>query len=463
MRKKCRFRYLIFGIICGLHCAVHAEDTTNRPPNLIVIMADDLGYGDLSCYGSEVHHTPNLDRMADEGIRFTDFYVTSPVCTPTRVALLTGRHPVRVGFTTLLWPTTPGGLPETENTLPELLKKKGYTTALIGKWHLGHSEPKYLPLNHGFDLFYGMPYPNDMGPNHPQTVWRKEIWPPMPMMRGNEIVEAPIDVNLLEQQYNAAAVQFIAENHHKPFFLFLSHAMPHTIIGASPDFVGTSKNGLFGDSVQELDWSVGNILRTLRAFSLEENTLIFFTSDNGAVTRAAYQDEEKAQAMFPDLTFGTNAPLRGGKQSTYEGGVRVPGIAYWPENIEAGQIVTDPIIVSDIFPTYLKAAGISIPQHREYDGVDISGRLFSGESLPERALYFGKSEITAMREGKWKLVLPNQPHFVKSDSDAPMLYNLSEDISEQNNLADQYPDIVDALLQRLNKAQAAYDADPISR
>jgi len=457
MRMKSGVHLLLF---FALLAPARAEE---RSPNLIIIMADDLGYGDLGSYGSEVHATPNLDRMAAEGMRFTDFYVSSPVCTPTRVALLTGRHPVRVGFSTLLWPTTEGGLPETEITLPELLQEAGYTSGLIGKWHLGHSDPRHLPLNHGFDVFYGMPYPNDMGPDHPQTEWRGEVWPPMPMMRGNEIVEAPIDVSLLEQQYNAAAVQFIAEHHHQPFFLFLSHAMPHTIIGASPDFVGTSENGLFGDAVQEVDWSVGRVLDTLRAFGLKENTLIIFTSDNGAVTRNAYRDDAKARAMFPDLTFGTNAPLRGGKQSTFEGGVRVPGIAYWPGTIAAGQVSSEPVAVADVFPTFLSAAGIRLPHDRVYEGVDLGPHLCNGEALPERELYFGSGTLTAMRSGAWKLVMPEQPRFVALDSDRPMLFNLDSDLGELTNVADAYPEIVEQLLARLQHTEAAYQADPVSR
>lgn len=434
-----------------------------RPPNLIVIMADDLGYGDLSCYGSAVHATPQIDRLAEQGMRFTDFYVTSPVCTPTRVALLTGRHPVRVGFATLLWPTTEGGLPETENTLPELLQEAGYATGLIGKWHLGHSEPKYLPLNHGFDVFYGMPYPNDMGPDHPQTVWRNEVWPPMPMMRGNEIVEAPIDVNLLEQQYNAAAVQFIAEHHHQPFFLFLSHAMPHTIIGASPDFVGKSDNGLFGDAVQEVDWSVGRIMETLKSFGLEQDTLIVFTSDNGAVTRNAYSDEAKARAMFPDLTFGSNAPLRGGKQSTFEGGVRVPGIAYWPDRIPGGRVSDVPVSVADIFPTFLRAAGLAVPDDRNYDGVDLTGLLEGTASVPDRSLFFGSRELTAMRSGSWKVVLPQQPKFVQIEGESPMLFNMEDDPGETRELSAEHPEVLAKLLAELAEIKAEYAADPISR
>ena len=223
---------------------------------------DDLGYGDLGCYGNRLHRTPNIDQLAAEGARFTDYYVTSPVCTPTRMALLTGKHPARFHSFGVLWPPTEGGLPVEEVTMAEWLREHGYVTGLAGKWHLGHSEPELLPLGQGFDSWYGMPYPNDMGPFHPQTRWVKGEWPPMPMYRDRKIVEAPIDPNLLTQQYHAEAVRFIAENHHRPFFLFLSHAMPHTILGASADFRGKSRNGLYGDAVEELDWSVGEIVRS---------------------------------------------------------------------------------------------------------------------------------------------------------------------------------------------------------
>lgn len=441
-----------------------ATRATGDRPNVIVILTDDMGYGDLGCYGNTEHATPHIDQLAEEGVRLTDFYMTSPVCTPSRVALMTGRHPGRVGFDTLLWPTTKGGLPTTERTLPKILREQGYVSSLVGKWHLGHSEEKFLPLAHGFDEFYGMPYPNDMGPDHYQAEWRGEEWPPMPMMRDNETVEAPVDVNLLTQQYTAEAVRFLSENHHKPFFLYLSHAMPHTIIGASPDFRGSSKNGLYGDAVQELDWSIGEIRRTLRALGQEENTLIVFASDNGAVVREMYEgDDERARTMFPDLTFGTNAPLRGGKVTTYEGGVRVPGIVHWPAKIKGGQTDDTPTWVADVFPTVLDYLDIPLPADRTYDGVSLKPHFSDSTPMDARALAFGGVDPTSLRYENWKLVLPGQPAFYPTESDAPMLYNLAEDIAEANNLADTYPERTREMLASLKAVAADMHADTISR
>ncbi|MGF1452932.1 MAG: sulfatase [Opitutales bacterium] len=435
-------------------------------PNLVIIYSDDLGYGDLGSYGSELHNTPHLDRLAERGARMTDFYMTSPVCTPSRVALLTGRHPARVGFDTLLWPTSEGGLPHTERTIAEFLKEHGYATGLFGKWHLGHSEEAYLPMFHGFDEWYGMPYPNDMDPDHPQTQWRDEPWPDMPMMRGAKVVERPVDVNLLTQQYTAQAVGFIAEHHHEPFFLFLSHAMPHTIIGASPDFIGTSANGLYGDAVQELDWSTGEIMRALRAFGLEDETMVIFTSDNGAVHVERFGGEfnETTRRFHPDLSFGSNGPLRGGKQTTYEGGVRVPGIIYWPGVVPAGAVVEEPAWVADLFPTFAGLAGLPLPDDRDYDGISLQPVLRTGaKALPDRPFVFGGENPNAMRWGEWKLVMPNQPRFVTPDSDEPMLYNLAEDIGETNNLAGEHPEILTDMLNRFDQIVAEMHADTISR
>lgn len=450
---------------CASFVQAQEADSVARPPNIILIMADDLGYGDLSCQGSEVHLTPHIDRLAKEGTRFTDFYVTSAVCTPSRVAMLTGRHPIRANFSQLLWPTSEGGLPQTERTLARILKEKGYVTGLAGKWHLGHSHEKYLPLAHGFDSFYGMPYPNDMDPNHPQTIYRREVWPPMPMMRGNEVVEAPIDVNLLTQQYSAEAIRFIAENHHRPFFLLFAHAMPHTFIGASPQFQGTSRNGIYGDAIQELDWSVGEVVRTLRNFGIEDDTLIVFLSDNGAVEKEeSVGEEEKTRRFHPDLTFGSNKPLRGGKQSTYEGGVRVPGIFYWPGRVKAGVVTNQPAWVADILPTFLDLAGLPLPQDRRYDGISLK-ELLCGNTmeLPERSLGFGASFLSALRQGHWKLVLPKQPRFIKADSDQPMLYHLANDPGERQDLADKYPERAQSMLQALQAMEEEMKADTISR
>lgn len=441
-----------------------ASTAKPRPPNLVIILADDLGYGDLGCYGSTQHATSRIDQLAREGARFTNFYVTSSVCTPSRVALLTARHPVRVGFHTLLWPTSEGGLPASENTLAELLRARGYATGLAGKWHLGHSSPAFLPLAHGFDEFYGMPYPHDMGPGHPAEANRKESWPPMPMMNGDTLVEASVDVNLLTQQYTAAAASFIARHHHEPFFLFLSHAAPHSIVGASPDFRGTSINGLYGDAVQEIDWSTGEILRVLRAFGLEENTLVVFSSDNGAVMSAAYQGRQAVFAkFFPDGTMGTNAPLRGGKQSTFEGGVRVPTIWRWPGVIPAGQTIDGPASIADLMPTFMEFAGIPLPTDRVYDGRSLRAPLTGQGKRDGDEFAFGNETLTALRQGNWKLVLPRQPGFTPGDGEGPMLFNVAQDPGEKTNLATRETALTAALTARLEEIANAYAADRISK
>lgn len=419
------------------------------PPNLVVILADDLGYGDLGCYGNKGQRTPALDRLAAAGARFTDFYVSSPVCTPTRVALLTGRNPFRVGFSELLWPSSTAGLPASEVTLAELLKQHGYATACVGKWHLGHSRPEQLPLGHGFDSWYGMPYPNDMGPGHPVEQAKKETWPPMPMYRGTEMVEVPVDVNLLTQQYTAEAVRFIAENHHRPFFLYLAQAMPHSIVGASPDFRGKSENGLYGDAVEELDWSVGEIVRILRACGLEGRTLIFFTSDNGAGLRRPGEPEAIGKRHHPDGTYGSNGPLRGGKQTTFEGGIRVPGIFCWQGRIPAGQTVAAPADICDILPTFAEFAGVPLPAGVAFDGRSLVAPLLGTGQRAATDLFFGSGTITAARSGNWKVVLPKQPDWAGLDGDRPQLFDLAKDIGEQRDLAAEHPDVVAGILKKI--------------
>jgi arylsulfatase A-like enzyme len=445
-----------------------ATDSTPKParsPNLVVILADDLGYGDLGVTGHPQHRTPRLDELAASGAHLDDFYVTSPVCTPTRVALLTARHPVRVGFSTLLWPNSPGGLPRTERTLATVLRDHGYATALVGKWHLGHLDPKFLPTGHGFDTFYGMPYPNDMMPGHPQEAVQGVKWPPMPMMRGEKIVEPSINVHLLTQQYTAEAVSFIAQNHHRPFFLFLSHSMPHTILGASPDFRGRSGNGLYGDSIEELDWSTGEVMRALRAFGLLENTLVVFSSDNGAVVSKKFDNRpDSRQDFFGEQAKGRNEPLKGGKVTTYEGGVRVPGFFSWPGVIPAGRRTSDPAWIADLMPTFLDFAGIPLPKDRDYDGVSIKPLLTGAGKRPGPAEFtFGSSSFTAFRQDNWKLVLPSQPGFFIGRSKETQLFDLSVDIGETNDLAKKHPEIVARLEKRLAELAASASADRVSR
>lgn len=445
----------MFALTGAVACATAGTAQEARRPNIVVIMADDLGYADLGCYGGTIHRTPNIDRLAAQGMRFTDFYVTSSVCTPSRAAFLTGRFPIRCKSPDLLWPTSKGAkdsLPQDEITIAELLQKAGYATHLSGKWHLGHGKPEYLPIGHGFDHWYGMPYPNDMAPGHPQEAARNEKWPEMPMMTDNKIVEQPVNVNLLMQQYTADAVNFIAKNHQRPFFLYLAFAMPHAITGASPDFIKKSQNGIYGAAVEEVDWCTGEIMRVLRAFSLDQNTLVFFTNDNGAVTPESYTGKNM-KWFWPDGTHGSNFPLRGGKQATFEGGVRVPGIFYWPGVVLPGKVENTPAIITDILPTVLDYLNIPLPAGRVYDGRTLRPVLEGTGARQTNDFFFGGSnDVTGMRAGKWKLQLPKQPGWMipPLESNKPMLFDLSNDIGEHHNVADQHPDVVKDMLGRID-------------
>ena len=315
-------------LLCSILLALALPSFAVRQPNFIIILADDLGYGDLSCYGHPTIHTPNLDRMAKEGMRFTDFYVCAPVCTPSRAGLLTGRLPVRSGmagtFMTrhVLMATSTGGLPTNEVTIARALKQKNYATMAVGKWHLGH-QPEFLPTSHGFDHFYGLRFSNDMEPapkipkkasmklNPDPTWWNDKL------LRDDKIIEESTDLRTLTKRYTAEAVKFIHENKSKPFFLYFAHTYPHVPLFRSKDFEKKSLRGLYGDVVQELDWSVGEVLEQLRKDKIAENTLVVFTSDNGPW-------------LVKDLAGGSAGLLKDGKNSTWEGGMREPGIAWWP-------------------------------------------------------------------------------------------------------------------------------------
>lgn len=449
MRKRTSSIRRILRVITAVFSVSLLTLATSRaaPPNLVIIMVDDLGYGDLGCYGNTIHRTPNIDQLAAEGATFNNYYVTSPVCTPTRYALLTGKHPARAHMFEVLWPPTQGGMAPEEITFAEWLREQGYKTGLAGKWHLGHSEPKLLPPAQGFDDWYGMPYPNDMDADHVQAKRQGGEWPPMPMYRQFEIVEAPIDVNLLTQQYTAEAVRFIAENHHQPFFLFLSHAMPHGHLGASGEFRGRSSNGLFGDSVEELDWSIGEIMRILQTFDLDQNTLVIFTSDNGAgASTPPVQQGTTPQGV------GSNYPLRGGKGDCYEGGIRVPGIFRWTGKIEAGMEIDSLAIVTDTIATFAELAELpSMPT--AVDSVSIAPLLLGRIDEQDRTLLFGSGDARAARKGKWKYHLTGQRSWEREITPDPMLFDLENDPGETRNLIQSHPDIGNDLHQAIHTFQ----------
>jgi arylsulfatase A-like enzyme len=402
-------------------------------PNLVIIFADDLGYGDLSSYGSPIIRTPHLDRMAAEGLRFTDFYSAAEVCTPSRAALLTGRYPLRSGMCghrRVLFPNSKGGLPPAEITLAEALQGAGYATAHIGKWHLGIHEGS-RPLDQGFDRSFGLPYSNDMdarpdlppgasaSPNPPHDGWN------VPLLRDGNVLEQPADQTTLTKRYTETAVAFIAEKKDGPFFLYFAHTFPHVPMFASPAFKGRSRAGIYGDAVEELDWSVGQVLDALKKHGLAENTLVFFTSDNGPWLIMGDQG-------------GSAGPLREGKGSTWEGGMRVPGIAWMPGRIQPG-VTTQLAHTMDLFPTALALAGASAPPGVTLDGTDLAPLLFEAKLLPPRPFFYYRGhQLFACRFGEWKAHFQTQSGYGQPQPEThepPLLFHLGRDPSEKRNVA----------------------------
>lgn len=400
-------------------------------PNIIIIFGDDLGYGDLGCYGNPTLRTPNLDRMAAEGAKFTQFYVAAPVCTPSRAALLTGCYPKRVGLHEhVLFPHSKKGINPDELTLAEMLKEKGYTTACVGKWHLGHQE-KFLPLQHGFDHYFGLPFSNDMSKKEQAKRGNDKYKYELPVIRGNDTIELDPDQSQLTKRLTEDALRFIRENKNKQFFLYFPHPMPHIPIYASEDFQGKSRRGLYGDVIEEIDWSVGEILRVLKENKMDTRTLVIFTSDNG-----------------PWLQFkthgGSAGPLRDGKGTTFEGGMREPCIMWWPEHIPLGRICTEITSTVDILPAIAHLVDYELPKGLKIDGEDIHDLLEDPElkKFDNREFYYYSQmgEIEAIRQGPWKL-------FKKGE--VIELYNIEEDISEKYNLAPEHRDLVKELMHQL--------------
>jgi len=410
-------------------------------PNFVLIFCDDLGYGDVGCFGSAKNRTPNIDRLAAEGMRLTSFYSTSGVCTPSRASLMTGCYPRRVNMHQdpqgdwVLFPVSAKGLHPGERTIAEVLKTRGYRTACIGKWHLGDQLP-FLPTRQGFDEYFGIPYSNDMG------AGQRPSNPPLPLLRDEEVIEAPVDQDTLTRRYTEEAVRFIRHNRERPFFLYLAHTMPHAPIHVHPDFRGRSLNGLYGDAVEELDWSTGEILKALGEERLEENTLLLFTSDNGATRR------------------GDNGPLSGYKGSTMEGGMRVPCLARWIGKIPAGKRTDAVTSTMDFLPTLAALAGADIPKKPPLDGHDIRDLLLSregAESPYEAFFYYFMGQLQAVRSGPWKLHLPlkEKHHGWHGEPFASpaALYDLSRDIGERTNLIDRYPKIAARLADYAERAR----------
>lgn len=398
-----------------------------QKPNIVYIFADDLGYGDLSCYGAKDINTPNIDQIAKQGIKFTEFYSASPVCSPSRAALLTGRYPQRMGINTVFFPESFTGIPDTEITIPEILKEKGYATGIVGKWHLGHHY-QYLPLQQGFDEYFGIPYSNDME----SVVY----------MRGNEVESYKVKQQYITKTYTKEAQKFITKNKDNSFFLYIAHSMPHVPLYASEEFIGTSKRGLYGDVVQELDWSVGQILKSLREHGILENTLIVFSSDNGPWL-----------AMKED--GGSAGDLREGKTFTFDGGMKVPTVAMWKNRIPQGIINTEVASQMDWFPTIANITGSSIPKGLVIDGLDISKVLTDkGNRKNSDLLFLDGKQLQGYRSGQWKVKLPYKgfrgnkwKQFVKAHD--TLLFNLNTDPGEKNNLFEKYPEKAKEILKEM--------------
>lgn len=443
----------LIAITLALGMATPLTQPANPParlPNLIIIFTDDQGYADVGCFGAQGFTTPNLDRMAREGIRFTDFHVAQPVCSASRAALLTGCYPNRIGIHGALGPNSKVGIHDNEMTLAELVKQKGYATGMAGKWHLGH-HPQFLPVRHGFDEYFGLPYSNDMWPYHPEA--KPGTYPNLPLIENDHVIDPEVtaaDQVQLTTRYTERAVHFIQTNRDKPFFLYVAHSMPHVPLYVSDRFKGKSKQGLYGDVMMEIDWSVGQILEAVRQNRLDDHTLVIFTSDNG-----------------PWLSYGNHAgsayPLREGKGSSWEGGTRVPFIARWPGKIPAGAVCHEPAMTIDILPTIARLIDAKLPAH-SIDGLDIWPLLAGHPNAknPHDAyfFYFHQSALEAVRSGPWKLILPHTyrtlagkpagrdgiPAKYESAKAALELFNLELDRSETTNVAKENPEIVRRLL-----------------
>lgn len=417
------------------------------PPNFIVIYCDDLGYGDLACFGNPLIKTPNLDKLAAEGQRWTHFYSPDGVCTPSRAGLLTGRFAVRYGLSSkgkdVLFPNSSGGLPASEVTLPQLLQAKGYATACVGKWHLGRPD-EFLPTQRGFDSYFGIPYSNDMdrtGPGGVATDTQQAdaenfAYYNVPLMRNAEVIERPVDQRTLTRRYTDEAKSFITNNREKPFFLYLAHTMPHIPLFRSAEFKNRSMGGIYGDVIEELDASTGELRKLLEELKISDNTLIVFTSDNGPWL------QQKSHG-------GSAGPLRSGKGSTWEGGQRVPAIFYWPGKIKPGENQSI-ACATDLFPTLAALAGAPVPADRAIDGQNIAPALLDRATLPRQTMFFWRhGNLLAVREGPWKAHFATQESFAPDTTRLPhappILFNLIDDPAESTDLGAAHLDILTRL------------------
>ncbi len=453
---------VLFFVLVG-QLTICGQRESLEKPNFIIIFTDDLGYGDLGAYGHPSIKTPNLDRMATEGQKWTNFYSAASVCTPSRASILTGRLSVRNGMSShkrrVLFPDSKFGLPPGEITLAEQLKKAGYQTACIGKWHLGHKQP-YLPTEHGFDYYFGIPYSNDMDRDHPLSwaeYWQqpdsliKTVHFNVPLMRNTQIIERPAEQHTITRRYAEETISFIKNNKKDPFFIYLAHSMPHIPLFVSEAFDGKSSRGLYGDVIEEMDYGVGSILETLKEEGLDQNTIVVFTSDNG-----------------PWLTFkqngGSAGLLRAGKGTTWEGGMRVPGLIWGPGIISAG-VIHDIGSTMDLFPTFTSMAGLQLPNDRIFDGVDISATLTRRQSGKRNTLfYYRGTDIYAVRHGNFKAHLITEGAYgefgEKEVHDPPILYNVSVDPSESIDIAKDNPKVLQEIQDIIQRHRAKLEVGP---
>ena len=403
-------------------------------PNILLINCDDLGYGDLGCYGSQRNKTPALDQLAADGLRFDSFYTASPVCSPARGALLTGCYPPRIGFGSfrglpVLFPGMRVGLPSTEISLAKVLSDAGYATQAIGKWHCG-DQAAFLPTNHGFDHYMGLPYSNDMGRQADRPSFMPEM-PPLPLLVDGHVVEQQPDQASLTERYVAAALNFIRGSTERPFFLYLAHMYVHLPLYVQERFAEQSSNGAYGAAVESIDWATSVLLAELEAQGLADNTIVIFTSDNGSLG-----DNPPPWGSSESLG-GSNDPLRGAKGSTWEGGQRVPGIVRWPDRIAPGRVSDEVVTAMDLYPTLAAICGGEVPNDRVIDGRDIQQLWYGEAPSPHEAFYFyWMNDLEAIRSGRWKL------HFAKHGEEHEALFDLDADIGETANLLDEHPEIV---------------------
>jgi arylsulfatase A-like enzyme len=430
---------LLVALLLAPLAALHAADAPHKQPNIVFIFVDDLGYADIGPFGSTKNRTPQLDRMAQEGMKLTSFYV-APVCSPSRLQVMTGCYAPRVGLGGgVYFPGDAHGINAAEHTVAELLKARGYATMCVGKWHLG-DQPEFLPTRHGFDDYFGLPYSNDM-PFHAKGSGELIV----PLMRGEKVTELlkMEDQASITERYTDEAVKFITANQSRPFFLYLPHTAVHWPIHPGKAFRGRSQNGPYGDWVEEVDWSTGRVLDTLRELKLAENTLVIFSSDNGP------------SAAFEELA-GEARPLRGAKGSTWEGGVRVPALAWWPGKIAPGSVCEAMSGNIDLLPTFVRLAGGTVPTDRKIDGKDIAPLLLgrTRESPHEAWFYYNGSKLEAVRVGTWKLAMVPQKEVsnpasrnpgVFASQATPRLYDLATDLGERTDVAADHPDIVTKL------------------